>query len=106
MTVPPDGTVDPEHTSQLALNLAKGSFRLSIVPIARDLATAIEHWRYHEDTCSVGIRFTAPAPVVAGSGTGAGRAGCHRFRHTVSAADRGLRAGDTEPTGHRRWLSR
>lgn len=71
VTVLPDGTVDPEHSSQLELNLAKGSFRLSIIPIAHDLATALQHWSYNDDNCSVGIRFTASAPVVAGSGTGA-----------------------------------
>lgn len=84
VTVLPNGTVDPEHSSQLELNLAKGSFRLSIVPLARDLATALRHWRYNEDNCSVGIRFTTPAPVVAASGTGAYQGIAGDFSVTVT----------------------
>jgi hypothetical protein len=85
VTVLPDGSVDPEHTGQLELNLAKGSFRLSIVQIARDLAQAVEHWSYNQQTCSGGIRFTAPAPVVTGSGTGAYRGIAGGFSITLTS---------------------
>lgn len=70
-TVLPDGTVDPEHSSELALNLARGSFRLSIVPIAHDLAIAQQRATSNPGNCSLAYHFTAPAPVVPGTGTGA-----------------------------------
>lgn len=83
VTVHPDGTVDPDHTSQLAMNLANGSFRLSFIPIAEKLATILQHWTPDPVTCSGSIRFTAPAPVIAGSGTGAYRDITGRFSVTV-----------------------
>ena len=38
--VPPDGTVDPEHTSQMELRLTRGSFRLSIAGLDAKIAEA------------------------------------------------------------------
>ena len=87
VTVHPDGTVDPEHTSQLELNLAHGSFRLSIIPLGRALARALQNWTPSPSasplTCSGGIRFTVPAPVIAGSGTGTYRGLTGTFTVTV-----------------------
>lgn len=83
VTVHPDGTVDPDHTSQLEMNLANGSFRLSFIPIAKSLAKVLQHWTPDPTTCSGSIRFTAPAPVIAGSGTGAYRGITGNFSMTV-----------------------
>lgn len=87
VTVHPDGSVDPEHTSQLEVNLAHGSFRLSIIPLDKALARALRNFAPSPSaspaTCSGGIRFTVPAPVIRGSGTGTYRGLTGTFSVTV-----------------------
>ena len=73
VTVHPDGSVDPDHTSEIELQLTHGSFRLSIAGLDTTVADAFRHWPYSESTCSDSISFTAAFPVVAGSGTGSYR---------------------------------
>jgi hypothetical protein len=70
MTVYPDGKVDPEHTSELSLRLGRGSFRLRIAALDKKVIRAYQHWPGNQATCSGSIAVSAPAPVVAGSGTG------------------------------------
>jgi hypothetical protein len=84
VTVYPDGKVDPEHTSELELNLSHGSFRLSIARLDAEVARAYRHWPSSAATCSGSITVAAPAPVVAGSGTGAYRGIAGRFSMTVT----------------------
>lgn len=84
VTVLPDGKVDPGHTSELQLNLTHGSFRVSIAAIDKDVVKAYQHWPADPATCSGSIRFTAPAPIVAGSGTGAYRGIAGTFSMTVT----------------------
>jgi hypothetical protein len=69
VSVHPDGTVDPEHSSELSLRLKKGSFRLSIVRLDKAIVAVTSRWR-RTRTCSFHATVTAPTPVVAGSGTG------------------------------------
>jgi hypothetical protein len=69
VSVHPNGTVDPDHTSQLSLRLKKGTFRLSIARLDKAIVTATGRWKTNR-TCSVHATVTAPTPVVAGSGTG------------------------------------
>jgi hypothetical protein len=69
VTVHPNGTVDPEHTSELRLGLQKGSFRLNIASLDKKIVNATTHWTTTA-TCSFYLRVTAATPVVAGSGTG------------------------------------
>jgi hypothetical protein len=83
VTVHPDGTVDPGHTSQLELKLAHGSFRLSIAAADKAVVRAYQHWPSNPATCSGGITVSAPAPVVAGSGTGRYRGITGDFTLTV-----------------------
>lgn len=83
VTVHPDGTVDPEHTSQLELKLTHGSFRLSIAAADKAIVRAYQHWPSNPATCSGGITVSAPAPVVAGSGTGRYRGITGDFTLTV-----------------------
>jgi len=83
VTVHPDGTVDPEHTSQLELKLTHGSFRLSIAAADKAVVRAYQHWPSNPATCSGGITVSAPAPVVAGSGTGRYRGITGDFTLTV-----------------------
>jgi hypothetical protein len=83
VTVHPDGKVDPEHTSQIELKLVHGTFRLSIASIDKKVIRAYRHWPANPRTCSGSIGFTAAAPVVTGSGTGAYRGISGSFRMTV-----------------------
>jgi hypothetical protein len=70
VTVHPDGQVDPQHTSQLRLNLTHGTFRLDIVALDKQIVRAYSHWPVDRATCSGSISFTIAVPVVPGSGTG------------------------------------
>jgi hypothetical protein len=73
VTVHPDGSVDPDHTSEIELQLTHGSFRLSIASLDAKIVTAYRHWPSNVSTCSSSISVTAAVPVVAGSGTGSYR---------------------------------
>jgi hypothetical protein len=70
MTVLPDGTVDPGHTSELELRLTHGSFRLNIAELGKKIVAATSHEPIYPRTCSTFIRVAAATPIVAGSGTG------------------------------------
>jgi hypothetical protein len=61
------------QASELQLKLSRGSFGLSTAKIDAELAKALKDWHYDQATCSVHVSVSAPAPVVAGSGTGAYR---------------------------------
>lgn len=84
VTVRPDGTVDPEHTSQMELRLTHGSFRLSIAGLDTKIADAFRDRPYNVSTCSDSISFTAAFPVVAGSGIGSYRGISGGFTMTVT----------------------
>jgi hypothetical protein len=84
VTVHPDGTMDPEHTSELELNMSHGSFRLSIAALASRFRDSVGRWPYDKATCSIHGTVTGPAPVVAGSGTGAYRDITGTFTLTLS----------------------
>jgi len=71
VSVLPNGMVDPEHSSQLRLGLAQGTFRISIGPLHAKFVNALSHAPYDLKTCSGHAAVTGPAPVVPGSGTGA-----------------------------------
>lgn len=73
VTVLPDGKVDPEHTSEMALDLRRGTFRLYIDGIASKLRAQSTHEPVYGVTCSDYFHVTATVPIVAGSGTGAYR---------------------------------
>jgi hypothetical protein len=73
VTVDPDGKVDAEHGSEMKLNLANGSFRLSIAGLDKKFVGAASHEPIYPATCSDRLSVTAAIPIVAGSGTGAYR---------------------------------
>jgi len=70
VTVYPDGKVDPEHNSELELNLTRGSFRLNIAELDQRFTALTSHEPLYPRTCSDYFSVTVPVPVVAGSGTG------------------------------------
>lgn len=73
VTVYPDGKVDPSHSSELELNLARGSFRLDIAGLIKRFVAATSHEPIYPGTCSDYVSVAAPVAVVAGSGTGSYR---------------------------------
>ena len=70
VTVHPDGKVDPEHTSELELELKHGSFRREIAGLAEKFRQSTGHEPMYASTCSDFVRVTGSLPIVTGSGTG------------------------------------
>jgi hypothetical protein len=73
VTVLPDGKIDPEHTSEMELELRHGTFRLYIEGIASKFRAQTSHEPLYAATCSDYFNVAADVPVVAGSGTGSYR---------------------------------
>jgi hypothetical protein len=71
LTVLPDGKIDPEHTSDMVLDLRRGTFRPYIDGIASKLRAQTSHEPVYAATCSDYFHVTATVPIVAGPGTGA-----------------------------------
>ncbi len=84
VTVLPNGNVDPEHTSEMELELRHGTFRLYINGIANEFRSHSEHEPVYAATCSDYFRVTDTVPVVAGSGTGAYRGASGSFSLTLT----------------------
>jgi hypothetical protein len=89
VSVLPDGTIDPEHTSEFNLALAHGSFRVLIGPLHKKLVQAFTHFKPDKRTCSGHLAVTGAAPVVAGSGSGLykGISGTFKLTVTVNEVD-------------------
>jgi hypothetical protein len=83
VSVLPDGTVDPEHSSQYNLALTQGSFRIVIGPLHAKLVNALGHSPYNLKTCSGHATVTGSAPVAAGSGRGAYKGISGSFKLTI-----------------------
>jgi hypothetical protein len=84
VTVYPDGKVDPSHSSELELNLTRGSFRLNIAELIQRFTAATSHEPIYPGTCSDYVSVRAPVPVVAGSGTGSYQKISGRFTVTAT----------------------
>jgi len=83
-SVLPNGTIDPEHTSELNLALTQGSFRILIGPLHAKLVQAFTHFKPDPRTCSGHVAVTGAAPVVTGSGTGSYKGIRGDFTLTIS----------------------
>ncbi|MFG2040039.1 hypothetical protein [Dactylosporangium sp. NPDC048998] len=70
-SINPDGSVNPEHNSQLNLMLTHGSFRLDIADLDKKFVTVLGKLAVNTTTCSGTASVSEPVPVVTGSGTGA-----------------------------------
>jgi hypothetical protein len=73
VTVLPDGRVDPRHSSEMKLDLRRGTFRLRIAGLASEFRARLAHEPVYPATCSDYLTVMGSVPVVAGSGTGAYR---------------------------------
>jgi hypothetical protein len=87
VSVLPDGTVDPEHSSQDDLALTQGSFQIVIGPLHAKFVNALSHASYNLKTCSGHAAVTGAAPVVAGSGTGAYKGISGNFTLTITGSE-------------------
>jgi hypothetical protein len=85
VTVYPDGKVDPDHNSEMELNLAHGSFRLSIEQLDKKFVEAAGREPVYPRTCSDHFDFSVEVPIVPGSGTGAYQGLTGHFSVTVTA---------------------
>ena len=101
VTVHPNGTVDPGHTSELRLGLKKGSFRLSIASLDKKIVSVNSHWP-STPTCSFHLSVTAATPVVPGSGTGLYRGISGSINMTVTIDEVDVKPC---PTGTSRFIS-
>jgi hypothetical protein len=88
-----NGTVDPEHSSQLRLALTQGSFRIVIGPLHAKFVNALSHAPYSLRTCSGHAAVTGAAPVVAGSGTGAYSGISGSFKLTITGNEVAAKPG-------------
>src|ERR1700733_14349755 len=87
VSVLPDGTVDPEHSSQDNLALTQGSFRFVIGPLHAKFVNALGHAPYNLKTCSGHAAVTGAAAVVADSGTGAYKGISGTFTLTIAGSE-------------------
>jgi hypothetical protein len=100
----PDGKVDPEHNSELALNLTRGTFRLNIALLDQEFIQHLSHYPDYPATCSEYLSFTTRVPVVAGSGTGSYRGVTGDFTIGVTGNETLASAGScTQGPWTRRW---
>jgi hypothetical protein len=84
VSVYPDGKVDPEHNSEMEVELAHGSFRLEIAGLDKMLVEQASHEPIYPATCSDFFRLSVPVPIVAGSGTGSYRGIAGTFAMTLT----------------------
>ena len=91
VSVYPNGTVDPDHDSQLSLQLSHGTFRLDIAALDKAFVAAVQRdFPGNTTTCSADVQVTGRVPVVAGSGTGAykGVGGAFTLTITLDEVDK------------------
>jgi hypothetical protein len=84
VSVNANGTINPEHNSELNLALNQGSFRIRIAGLDKKLVSALSHVHLNTSTCSLHVTATGAAPIVAGSGTGSYRGISGNFNLTVT----------------------
>jgi hypothetical protein len=84
VSVNPDGSVNPEHDSQLRLDLSHGSFRLDIAALDRTFVEVMRtQFPTNASTCSGSVSASHAVPIVAGSGTGAYQGVSGQFDLTI-----------------------
>ena len=95
VSVHPDGTVDPEHDSQLSLRLSHGTLRLDTASLDKAFIAAIVHdFPTDAATCSGSVEVTQQVSIVPGSGTGAykGVGGSFTLTATLDEVDKAAAA--------------
>ena len=83
VSVNPDGSINPEHDSQLELRLSHGTFRLDIAALDRVFAGVMgAKFPTNTSTCSGSVSASHAVPIV-GSGTGAYQGASGEFDLTI-----------------------
>jgi hypothetical protein len=105
VSIYPNGTVDPEHTSEMVLRLIRGSFRIRIAALIKAFGKVTSHEPIYPKTCSDLMSATAATPIVAGSGTGAYRGIHGSFSVTLTGNEVEARpCGPNRPSAFRSQL--
>jgi hypothetical protein len=105
VSIYPNGTVDPEHTSEMVLRLIRGSFRIRIAALIKAFGKVTSHEPIYPKTCSDLMSATAATPIVAGSGTGAYRGIRGSFSVTLTGNEVEARpCGPNRPSAFRSQL--
>jgi hypothetical protein len=100
----PNGKVDPEHNSELKLNLSHGTFRLNIAHLDREFVQHLARYPDYPATCSEYVSFTTSVPVVADSGTGSYQGIAGDFTLNVTGNETLASSGScTKGPWTRRW---
>lgn len=87
VSVNPDGSPNPDHSSELSLQLRQGSFRVSVAAVEKQFVQVMETFPADRKTCSGTEQVSGAVPVVAGSGTGAYKGISGSFDVSVSLAE-------------------
>ena len=105
VSIYPNGTVDPGHTSEMVLRLIRGSFRIRIAALIKAFGKVTSHEPIYPKTCSDLMSATAATPIVAGSGTGAYRGIRGSFSVTLTGNEVEARpCGPNRPSAFRSQL--
>jgi hypothetical protein len=105
VSIYPNGTVDPQHTSEMVLRLIRGSFRIRIAALIKAFGKVTSHEPIGPKTCSDLMSATAATPIVAGSGTGAYRGIRGSFSVTLTGNEVEARpCGPDRPSAFRSQL--
>jgi hypothetical protein len=105
VSIYPNGTVDPGHTSEMVLRLIRGSFRIRIAALIKAFGKVTSHEPIYPKTCSDLMSATAATPIVAGSGTGAYRGIRGSFSVTLTGNEVEARpCGPDRPSAFRSQL--
>ncbi|MEV5719086.1 hypothetical protein AB0L41_34805 [Amycolatopsis mediterranei] len=87
VSVDANGAVNPDHNGDLQLTLSQGTFRLDVAGLDRKVTAVMSTFPPDLTSCSGTVTASAPAPIVAGSGTGAYRGIRGTFTLTVTIAE-------------------
>jgi len=104
VSVNPDGTPNPEHDSQLELDLQDGSFRIDFAQLDGKFVSTLANFPADTTTCSGIASAEGTAPIVQGSGTGAYRGVSGTFHLKVTLAEVDQVAGCRNPDVLRKQL--
>ncbi len=100
VSVYPNGTVDPEHNSELELRLSRGTFRLAEAVLDKKFISVFLHtFPTDAATCSGTVSVTGTLPIIPGSGTGAYRGVRGSFTVSMTVDEVDARSADCDGSG-------
>jgi hypothetical protein len=99
VSVGANGAVDPDHRTDLKLALRRGSFRIKISDLDKQLVAKFARFPANTVTCSGNVTATGTVPIVAGSGAGSYQkiSGTFDLTVTVAEVDATTKCGPSSP---------